>query len=620
MMLNVASSLIRDFQSNLLDPSFCSSYSAVLKTGNIRAIREFAIESDKDMGTAEFKAVYQIQSLFKRYRFKNDLYSDKELERKAIDTFLETQSRLANVDLDSLDCKYQRVLDYAASYVAHVLGPYDDARHRDLCRFGSGASVGVSARHACEAARWELPISGSFEQTMWFDSEMSQVECVQNYWADQLGSDLLGGKPVRSVYRVVDSLKLSLVPKTFKSLRSIMPNTTIGSYQSYGLGMMIYEGLKRNGYDIRSLQKRHRYLANQGSIHQLYVTADLSSASDSITEALVRRLLPRDWFEILSSSRIRKVELPNGQIVEPYTFCTMGIGYTFPLQTLIFLSLLKAIEATLYDRNDRRTISVYGDDLIYSSRMHSEVVEHFEKYGFVMNLDKTHHLCQFRESCGGDYLRGVDVRPFQPRNGSATVGDKTYEAMLYKYVNGLLARWSEHEIGYTLEYLVSELEATCGAIKLVPSDFPDYSGVKCPSLRHWEFLNAARRAHPKHLGHGLFRFAYLGTTPKERKEKRHEPYLWMALRRQILEDHTTGFEADVQEMPRSELLELLHQTALLDRDKGRSALIEREDKPIKTFWSKFQNERLRRTSTYVAVSHTNRYTRQSGVSGFGTRS
>jgi len=128
----------------------------------------------------------------------------------------------------------------------------------------------------------------------------------------------------------------------------------------------------------------------------------------------------------------------------------MGIGYTFPLQTLVFLSLLKAVEAILYYRRGRRTCSVYGDDMIYHRRIHAGVVRHFERIGFVINVEKTFTDRNFRESCGGDYFHGVDVRPFQPRNGTATfVSPKAYEAVLYKSVNGLLARWSEYEIGGT---------------------------------------------------------------------------------------------------------------------------------------------------------------------------
>lgn len=611
LMRNCASTLVRDFQSIFNDPCLFSEFQRACVTGTVARIRELAPAYDDYEDPALFKAAYQLASLTKRHRFTNDLYSDQELIDKAVAGFLETQSRLAELDLDKLDAESSFILDLAAGYVARVLGTYNDEEHRSLCRFGRKASVGIPARAACLAARWELPISGSLEQISWFDSEMSQDLFVQDYWAKQLESD-----PNRSIYRETSSLTLTLVPKTFKSLRSIMPNTTIGSYMSYGLGEMIRKRLKREGYDIKSLQQRHRYLAHQGSVHGLYATADLSSASDSITDALVKRLLPSDWYDVMSSSRIAKVQLPDDQIVESLTFCTMGIGYTFPLQTLIFLSLLKSIEFFHYGRFDRRTISVYGDDLIYDPRMHGQVVTYFKRFGFLINVEKTFVSGHFRESCGGDYFRGVDVRPFQPRNGQALVGPKAYEAVLYKFINGLLMRWSEYEISSTLDFLVSQLELVAGTCKIVPGDFPDDAGIKCPTLTHWVFLQRARTSHPKYVGHGVYRFSYLRLVPDERKETRHDPYYWDRLRGttvQVFDYSCTQY----REHPTATVALINSVTGV--QAESVDSLITRDDKAGSTFRSQLTGRRLRRQSTYVVVNHTGRYMRRSGFSCFENR-
>jgi hypothetical protein len=581
----------------------------MIHRGDVTGLRQLGTTLTNEMSTVQFKAVYQIESLLKRYRFSKDYHSDGELQEMAIKSFLDTQSRVADVNLDLLPASTQWILDYAAAYVSHVLGPYSDEEHRNLCRFGRRASVGIPARDACEAARWELPISGSSEQIAWFDSEMSLIPSVQEYWQKQKE------ERSRPTYHEVSSLKLTLVPKTFKSLRAIMPNTTIGSYMSYGLGEIIRKRLKRKGYDIATLQERHKYLARSASQHGLAVTADLSSASDSITRALVKRIFPPDWFDILDRSRIGSVLLPNGNTIVSETFCTMGIGYTFPLQTLVFLALLKGIETIMFHGLDRRTISVYGDDLIYSSRMHTEVVLHFQRIGFVINLDKTFHEGNFRESCGGDYYHGVDVRPFQPRNGSASVSGKAYEAILYKFVNGLLARWSEYEIGLTLDYLTSEIESVTGKCKLVPCSHPDDSGIKCPTLTTWSFLRRAKTAMPKHIGHGVFRFSYLRLISDTRKETRHEPYVWSRLRGgdlQMVYYHRTDH---LQDMPTRTQASL---DALLRVDIPDPLLItEKEKSPLAARGN--ANRSLRRKVDHVTISHTGTYKRQSGTSCFEDR-
>lgn len=609
LMRKTALALVRDFQTNLRNPCFCSDFQRSLSTGSVAEIRNSVPAVNFDLGVAEFKATYQLNSLLKRYRYQNDIYSDNELTEKAVSSFRETQSRLAALDLSQLRTSSQLILDLAANYIRQILGEYSDEEHRSLCRFGKKASVGIPARLACEAERWQIPISGSPDQITWFDSEMSRVVPVQNYWQAQLTDD-----PNGSVYQVTTSLTLSLVPKTFKSLRSIMPNTTIGSYMSFGLGEMIRRRLKRAGYDITSLQMRHRYLARQSSQTLLSVTADLSSASDSISVALVERLFPADWLRILHLSRIGLVQLPDGSICESLTFCTMGIGYTFPLQTLVFLALLKAIEASQYDRFDRRLISVYGDDLIYSRRMHRRVLRELPEFGFIINEDKTFCDEPFRESCGGDYYHGVDVRPFQPRNGPAYLGSKAYEAMLYKYINGLLMRWDEHEIGGTLDVLVSEIEAVTGKCKLVPCDYPDESGIKCPTLSFYEFLERAKCCKPKHIGHGVFRFSFLRFEPFEREETRHEPYLWLALRDHIEVAYYGNRRCD-RERPTP------YQSVINDCVGIKdivSPLIWKEKHPIRCVRIK-RGPRLRRLSAFVTISHTGRYRRQSGTSCFEDR-
>jgi hypothetical protein len=612
MMQNVAASLLRDFQVVLNDPCYCWEHQAALRAGVPARIRSTSPEPKDGLSPYEYKTTYQIQSVLKRYRFRNDIYTDDELEDKAINSFLETQNRLQKQDLACLSSQAQTVLDVAASYIAKIIGVYNDEECRDLSRFGKKASVGIPARKACEAERWAIPISGSLDQILWFSAEMHGIDSVREYLAGQLDSD-----PQGSIFQEVDSLRLTLVPKTFKSLRAIMPNTTIGSYQSYGLGEMLRKRLQRNGYNIRTLQQRHKLLAKSASMDGLHVTADLSSASDSISVALVERLFPKDWYDILIANRIGNVTLPNDTVVQSLTFCTMGIGYTFPLQTLVFLALLKSIEVVCCSRNglDKRLISVYGDDMIYHHRMHEHVVRLFEELGFVINIDKTYHEGNFRESCGGDYYHGVDVRPFQPRNGPANVSSKAYEAMLYKYINGLLMRWSEHEIGMTLNYLMSELSRVVQKAKVVPGDYPDDAGIKCHYLGCHSFLTAYDSLKPKHVGNGVYRFTFLRLTPDKRKEVRHEPYLWLGLRGGDRFTDSFGDQRH-QDYPESMVAAVI---AVYTGISGYvSPLSKVVDTPIVTFRDN-TGRRLRRTSTCVTVSHTGRYACQSGFSCFEDR-
>lgn len=608
LMTGVSISMVKDFQRGLSDPQFCSELPRLFASGNIAAVREALPALDYSDDVYTFKVKYQMNSLLKRHRYQDDTYSTRELEAMAIAKFLETQERVSLVDLNNLCTEHKVILQLARLYVSKLLGPYCPVEHRSLCRFGRKASVGVRARDACEAARWEVPLTGSSDQISWFASDLRPDEPWSRYLRNQVDSD------VKSIYREIDSLKLTFVPKTYKSLRAIMPNSTIGTYMSYGLGEMIRKRLKRGGYDLKTLQERHKAIARSASVHKQWVTADLSSASDSITDPLVRALFPQDWYEILCQSRIKKVTLPNGNTIDSETFCTMGIGYTFPLQSLVFLAMLKAVEAFYYGRFDKRLISVYGDDMIYSSRMHQQVVGFFTAVGFVINLDKTFHDVYFRESCGGDYYHGVDVRPFQPENGSTFVTKRSYEAVLYKYINTLLMRWSEHELTLTLEYLVSEFIAAGIFPKKVPSDYPDDSGIKCPTLRHWKFLDGVKCAEPKHMSHGRFRFFFLRFKPKLRKEDRHEPYLWVRLRGLgELYQYDTGSPPAVPTRAQC----LINDTCGV-RDTA-SPLIWEKGERGSFVRSKITGKRYRRLVSFSVINGEGHYTRQSGTSCFEDR-
>lgn len=620
MMLQIAKSLVSDLEDCMGSPGKFYMLSRALRSGSVPRIRESApTQAANEQDPYVYKCVYQLQNLLKRYRFQKDTYTETELIDKACKTFIDTQDRLREARIAPRNWFFEAVLDSAAEYIAKVLGKYDADEHRSVCRFGTGASVGVPSRLACEAARWELPISGSASQVEWFTNNVVQVDPrIPFYWAQR--SIESGSIPDRW-YDSTDFLTLSLVPKTFKSLRSIMPNTTIGSFITDGVQRMIARRLKRVGFDIKVLQMQHRDRARLASIHQQDVTLDLSSASDSLSRTLMQRLLPPDWFHIMDSTRIGNVKLPNGTIIEGMeTFCTMGVGYTFPLQTLIFLSLLKATEKWTDSTRPRNWahITVYGDDMIFDRGIYHNVTLLFKYLGLVINVDKSFVDGGFRESCGGDYFHGVDVRPFQPESADAVVSQRGYEAVLYKMINGLRRRWSEHEIPKTLEYLASQLGTLGTKVFLVPPDYPDEAGIQSQTQEVPSFLEGLPIAETRSLGHGVTRFSYLRLDAEERKEERHDPYYWASLGGRLDTCNFTG----TQHLSKEFTDRQFRIRRFVDRrtgvaNVGVSLLVEHYQKTWISVGPKFigpPQQKRKDLSTYVTVRHTGTYTRQKGIS------
>ena len=521
LMRKIASALARDFRDNIKVKSQAVNVVHCVEHDDVGSIRGIEWDLGNCTDPYSFKCTYQMASLFKKYRFEKDLLSSSELAEAAEKQFLDNQERLSSQDLSSLPSYMQWILFRARGNCHKILGNYDLEEHFALSRFGKKASVGISHRAACEAARWECPISGSVDHISWFkDVVLSEDVSALKYVYSQAGAE----KPL---FSEIDTLALSFVPKTFKSLRSIMPNTTIGTFYSDGLGKVIAKRLKAAGYDIATLQGQHGEYARLGSITGKLVTADQSLASDNITLALVKAIVPRQWFEALNLGRIDKVKLPSGRIVNTPTFCTMGIGFTFPLQTLIFLCLLKAIDDSYF--GGRSLVSVYGDDLVYDVRLHPFVIRVFGYLSLKINEDKTFASGAFRESCGSDFFAGVDVRPFQPKNDRGSLMDrKAYEQFLYFLINGFKRRWWDVEIPLTLSLLLSEASDVSRGILRVPPDFPDTAGVKCDSPH--DTLGLVYQLSPIKFGkHGQVFFKYSRFQPAVQKETRHAPYLWRKL-------------------------------------------------------------------------------------------
>jgi hypothetical protein len=89
-------------------------------------------------------------------------------------------------------------------------------------------------------------------------------------------------------------------------------------------------------------------------------------------------------------------------------FSSMGNGFTFELETLLFYAIAKAAGGLQRDE-----LSVYGDDIIIPTRCASDVLAALRFFGFTPNQRKTFVQGPFRESCGGDFFCGVDVTPYR---------------------------------------------------------------------------------------------------------------------------------------------------------------------------------------------------------------
>lgn len=119
----------------------------------------------------------------------------------------------------------------------------------------------------------------------------------------------------------------------------------------------------------------------------------------------------------------------------------MGNGFSFPLETLIFASLVHSVYAETGDTVYR----VYGDDIIVQQSSALLLIELLRYSGFRLNVDKSFVFGQFRESCGADYFGGINVRPYYIDEAPKEWDD------IFKWHNGLLSKLGPY--AQTLLYL-----------------------------------------------------------------------------------------------------------------------------------------------------------------------
>lgn len=352
-----------------------------------------------------------------------------------------------------------RYVDSVSTYVSSALGHYD--REDWSFKHGPGAIAQTSK------------ISNKFQWWNWseeLDSAFPIADCGFHNYCSWAGSvylhpkenppwvDQAGGTIRRHVGSEVPISRMIDVPKDYTKPRLIAaePSEHMWCQQNiwhYFCTKTAQSWLSRF-LNFRD-QTQNQELCRKGSMGGDLATVDLSAASDSVTCQAVGCMFrgQPDLLHALAATRTRIVDLKSylpacmemetflfrqgleGQTSERYVaikklianngywnlnkFSTMGNACTFPVESILFLTI--AIAATLYSRGlpvNRGTIdglqdevSIFGDDLIVPSESRKELYTLLDLLGFKVNDKKSYWGENFRESCGLDAFRGVNVTP-----------------------------------------------------------------------------------------------------------------------------------------------------------------------------------------------------------------
>lgn len=228
-------------------------------------------------------------------------------------------------------------------------------------------------------------------------------------------------------FQVVSGSRGVTVKKNAKTDRFIAAEPSGNVFLQLGFGALLRQCLLRNGIDLND-QTVNQRLA-ECALDDGLATVDLKAASDTITTAAVWLLLPFSWASALSRLRSTHMTLPDGTLHYLEKFSSMGNGYTFELESLIFWALTESCRDRM---GIAGRVSVYGDDIICPAVCVPLLTRILDWFGFELNSKKTHHQSLFRESCGKHYFAGRDVSPIYQKKPT------THESEFYRFYNRLL--------------------------------------------------------------------------------------------------------------------------------------------------------------------------------------
>lgn len=222
--------------------------------------------------------------------------------------------------------------------------------------------------------------------------------------------------------------RVVLVPKSVTKLRTICAEPATLQWYQQGFLSSLRDYISSHRYLRRRIdligqnrdhdpQKRNRDLAWEGSVDGSFSTIDLSAASDSVSTQLVK-----SWFnksclrEALWCTRSRRSVLPDGSLLDMNKFAPMGSALCFPIECIVFAAIVEASIREVGDSPMQSRYCIFGDDIVVETKYTNVLFRRLSENGFVVNTSKSFFSTNspiFRESCGGEYMDGMDVTPIR---------------------------------------------------------------------------------------------------------------------------------------------------------------------------------------------------------------
>jgi len=383
-----------------------------------------ALSKQKYLDADETFVAHQFSLLIGKYP-----WSSKPLgfdpERKAYESFQSSEKRnglinrkFAHFLIDPSRDKFRRQGKIAMGFIRSVIGPrvpYNLIFRN--CDFGNGASLGVhgDTTHVVRKLtheRWTVTPGAIHHAFGGLMRNFHYHEILLEHDGDNTLACLdYADSFKRYIARlsVVEHNKLDFVTKKVDTHRSIAIEPLWSGYVQKGIDVVLRDFLKGIDIDLTD-QSRNQEMARLGSLDDSpegFVTIDIKNASNSNALGPVRYLFPEEWYSLFMRTRSPKYSY-NGSVKTYNMLCSMGNGFCFPVETLIFAAICYSCGCG----KPGVDFSIYGDDIIIRKKYADQVIAMLKHYGYAINTAKTCLSGGFRESCGADWFGGEDIRPF----------------------------------------------------------------------------------------------------------------------------------------------------------------------------------------------------------------
>lgn len=368
-----------------------------LQSGLLRADADVSIIND----------LRQLYRLFKKTVIC--LERTERLEREGYQKFLETE--------DSL-----RVHHIGDSRRRHLL---NRVQRLVLAGLDNFHSYPIRSRHGPGAVYEGLHGNAKWRELVRNIYSMESLDFTDLDIFSQNVDDPLA--PRQSVFSSVS--RLVFVPKNSTSLRLITVEPLLRQFSQQGLNTVLRDEIRKcpilsQCLDLNS-QVPNQVRCLEGSTTGEWCTIDLSSASDLLSNKLVLQAFDSKplFSEGLQASRTPWVECKD-HCIKLEKFAGMGNATTFPVQSVVF-SLIGICAILDYEgkapsygnvRSAARFLRIFGDDIIIAKDYKDTLYSWLTDFALRVNAGKSFTEGFFRESCGVDAFRGVDITPIYVRS------------------------------------------------------------------------------------------------------------------------------------------------------------------------------------------------------------